>query len=135
MSKTPTKPTLKLLSAARGSNINYEVFWTSEPYKIGKTYWINVLYYCNIYKKFFTGYHFHEPNFNRSFPCDEWKTEENHKNYNHHDGTYAGLPKGLIKLWKKNEKFTKSVCASKTKEEGIEIIKEFENKQKQESLF
>jgi hypothetical protein len=73
----PKKPTLPLLSAARGSNINYEVFWTSEPFKIGKTYWVHVLYYCDIYKRFFTGYHFHDPYYNCCIPCDEWKVEKN----------------------------------------------------------
>lgn len=128
------KPTLSLLSAARGSNINYEVFWTSEPYKIGKTFWVHVLYYCDINNRFYEGFHFHDADYERCIPCSEWKKEKDHPKYNFNDGTYAGLPKGLIRLWEKNNALTKKVCTAKTKQEGIELINNhIENKE--QNLF
>lgn len=71
---TPNTPTLKLLSAAR--ELTDEVIFQSEPMKIGKTYWIFVLYYDSLYKKVFNGFHFHDEHYERCFPCDEWKMEK-----------------------------------------------------------
>jgi hypothetical protein len=63
------------------------------------------------------------------------ESRKKHPNYNHHDGTYAGLPKGLKKLWEKTETFTKKVCNALSKDEGVELINKFTNDQKQQTLF
>lgn len=121
----PKKPTLSLLSAARNNCMN-EVFWTSEPMQIGKTFWLVSLYYNNIDKSFFTGFHYHDPHFKRYIPCDEWKAEEDHPSYNS-NGTFNGLPKTLVKLYKKHEKIISKVISSGSKEKGIEFINNFNN--------
>lgn len=130
---TPNTPTLKLLSAAR--ELTDEVIFQSEPMKIGKNYWIFVLYYDSLYKKVFNGFHFHDEHYERCFPCDEWKMEKNHPKYNHHDGTYAGLPKTLVKLYEKYEKLVLQVRKVTSKEDALTIIKKYENKNTQQTLF
>jgi hypothetical protein len=126
------KPTLNLLSAAR--EISDEVLWQSEPMLIGKTSWIIVLYKNPDHKKLFTGYHFHDENYNRYCPCDEWKSEKNHPRYNYHDGTYAGLPKTLVKLYEKYEKFISEVRLASIEKDALLLI-EKQNNKKEQTLF
>lgn len=81
------------------------LLWQSPHMTIGHTNWKVV-----VYEKYnalldwtgktgtarYTGYWY--------FDGADWKPETEHPRYNHNDGVYAGLPKGLRKLFYKHQK-------------------------------
>jgi len=105
-----------------------EIIFQSEAKKIGNLFWIAVVYKDKNFslhreKKlsklygtsvgngiYNTFYFYNEGNGFRS----HWTNMKNHPNYNMNDGTYSGLPKGLVKLYEEYESQIK--CALK----GIE---------------
>jgi len=118
------EPTLELLTASRCA-IDGEVLWTSQPYLIGKTYWVVILYYSERFSEVLTGYHYRDKNFKPHIPYSEWAKEESHPRYNSHDGTYMGLPKGLVKLYQKHN-YIIDKCARKEKEIVLEELSKYE---------
>lgn len=96
---------------------DFKVLFKSEPMLIGKLYWkvivykdlkfdveqsikLNSLYGTAIRNGCYSTYCFYkEGDGYRS----HWSDMKNHPKYNFNDGTYAGLPKSLTKLYHQNE--------------------------------
>lgn len=72
-----------------------EALFVSEPRKIGNTYWTICVYPSRFVGCVCTG-------FSWSTDSKNWKKDENHPRYNHNDGEFAGLPKGLVSLFNDN---------------------------------
>ena len=72
-----------------------DALFVSEPRKIGKTYWTICVYPSRFVGCVCTG-------FSWSTDGARWLKDENHPRYNHNDGEFAGLPKGLVGLFEDN---------------------------------
>ena len=94
-----------------------EIIFKSSPLKIGKLYWIVVVYEdlkfdheqekmlnkrygTSISNGIFTTYCFYKEG---EYFKSHWACMKEHPNYNINDGTYYGLPKSLSKLFDSNE--------------------------------
>ena len=74
------------------------ILFATEPRKIGKTWWVYAVYNS----AFFPGgnateMYFYDPN------TSVWLDSRQHPRYDDHDGEYAGLPKGLRRLYEDHE--------------------------------
>ena len=102
-----------------------EVVFESKARLIGKTYWKMCVYRdssVNVAKETaWWGKINPERLEERRLPFDlftmyvyytgsSWKKENTHPRYNSHDGTYAGLPKTLVKIYEENMGSIESFC-------------------------
>jgi len=72
----------------------------SEPMTIGKHDWRVIVYQHPSYGPC-TEYQFRRSAL-CGLPVNRWNPDTEFHGYNHNDGMYAGLPKTLVKLYKKN---------------------------------
>lgn len=71
--------------------------FASPAMKIGKTFWRFVVL-PGRYRAVVTDYEWLNTDYSGKgvwYPADQWRT------YNHNDGTYAGCPKSLRRLWQR----------------------------------
>lgn len=72
--------------------------WQSPPRLIGKTQWLYTVYWHSRHGAV-TGYFWFDPHYYGGF----WRPDKEHPRYNPHDGTHAGLPHGVVKLYRDNQ--------------------------------
>lgn len=72
----------------------------SEPMRIGKTWW-RLVVVRGTYSPVVTDFEFYRRSGAALNNC--WYESSEHPRYNHNDGMYAGLPKGLVKLYHKHK--------------------------------
>lgn len=74
------------------------ILFATEPRKIGKTWWVYAVCESAIHEGMrVTEMYFHDP-------CRSgWLDASHHPRYDGHDGEYAGLPKGLRRLYEDHE--------------------------------
>ena len=108
--------------------VDFEVLFKSEPMLIGKTYWIALVYKdlkfdheseLKMHKQYntpidngiYNSFCFYkEGNGFRS----HWSDMKNHPKYDFTDGTYAGLPRTLVKLDENNKTEIKNALQGNT---------------------
>lgn len=108
--------------------VDFEVLFKSEPMLIGKTYWIALVYKDlkfdfegNIKDNERYGIPIQNGNYNTFCFYKEgngfrshWADMKNHPKYDFNDGTYAGLPKNLVKLYENNKNEIKNALLGNT---------------------
>jgi hypothetical protein len=73
-------------------------YFTSPAMKFGKTFWRFVVLPSRHSVKIVTDYEWLNTDYSDTgvwYPAEQWRS------YNHNDGTYAGLPRSLRKLWER----------------------------------
>lgn len=93
------------------SHLTHKLIYQSEAVKIGKTQWRVIVYEKNdsVYAcgelhpadVCYTEYQYFDTSLN--YRGDQWKDATHHPRYNFNDGTYAGLPKSLRKIFYANQ--------------------------------
>ena len=74
------------------------ILFATEPRKIGKTWWVYAVYSSAFSPgRNATEMYFYDPN------TSVWLDSRQHPRYDDHDGEYAGLPKGLRRLYEDHE--------------------------------
>lgn len=91
------------------SHLSNQVAFMSPTYKIGKTDWRIIVYVGESFNfktgKYepcrFTHYQFED--LSQYWRGDKWMDENEHPRYKSDDGTWAGLPHGLRKIYQNHE--------------------------------
>lgn len=112
---TTVRPTT--IDPSTDASIRNGYRFTSPATKIGKTFWRFVVL-PSLYRPgvLVTDYEWLNTEFNASgvwYPSNQWRT------YNFNDGTYAGLPKSIRRLWERyHHKYDQLNATVQTKAAG-----------------
>lgn len=93
------------------SHLTHKLIYKSDAVKIGKTQWRVIVYekQDRVYAcgklhpaaVRYTEYQYFDASLN--YRGDQWADSTQHPRFNHNDGTYAGLPKSLCKIFYANQ--------------------------------
>jgi hypothetical protein len=88
------------------------LLWKSEFKIIGKTAWMFIVYERpDVYHYSTKSTHSEKYTGFLYWDGERWEREFNHQKYDTNDGSYAGLPKGLVKLFHSHKSETDKVLS------------------------